>query len=212
MSPPPRPAPSPRPRIAAIERRLEHHKPPAAGPEHEAVRRDAPQKAPPGRRPRIGRRLGTTALLVGSVVALLASVPGLHGVFDSVGRISPVWILVAIALELASDISFVVVFRLFFDRLGTRDARLLAWAEQGSGALLPGGGAGGLAIGGWLIHMTGVPLRWIVRRSAGLFFLSAAVSSAALVGGGVAGDLRRLARELGPARTTPEDPWRRESR
>ncbi|MGH2927975.1 MAG: lysylphosphatidylglycerol synthase transmembrane domain-containing protein [Solirubrobacteraceae bacterium] len=119
-------------------------------------------------------------------VALLASVPGLHGVFDRLGHVSPVWILVAVALELASDISFVAVFRLFFDGLGTRDARLLAWTEEGLGALLPGGGAGGLAIGGWLIHLTGAPTRWIVRQSAGLFFLGAAVSSGALVGGGVA--------------------------
>jgi uncharacterized membrane protein YbhN (UPF0104 family) len=52
--------------------------------------------------------------------------------------------------------------------------------------LLPGGGAGGLAIGGWLISLTGAPLRWIVRRSAGLFFLSALVSTSALVGAGLA--------------------------
>ena len=46
-------------------------------------------------------------------------------------------------------------------------------------------GAGGLAIGGWLIALTGVPVRWIARRSAGLFFLSAAVSGLALVGSGL---------------------------
>ncbi|MGH7919407.1 MAG: lysylphosphatidylglycerol synthase transmembrane domain-containing protein [Candidatus Dormibacteraceae bacterium] len=119
-------------------------------------------------------------------VALLASVPGLHRVFDRLGHVSAAWILVAIALELASDVCFVVVFRLFFDRLGGRDARLLAWTEQGSGALLPGGGAGGLAIGGWLIYLKGAPTGWIVRRSAGLFFLGAGVSSFALVGAGVA--------------------------
>jgi uncharacterized membrane protein YbhN (UPF0104 family) len=43
-----------------------------------------------------------------------------------------------------------------------------------------------LAIGGWLIALTGAPLRWIVRRSAGLFFLSAGVSGATLVGAGLA--------------------------
>ena len=79
-----------------------------------------------------------------------------------------------------------VVFRLFFDRLDAGDARALAWTVQGSGALLPGGGAGGLVIGGWLTSLTGAPPRWIMRRSAGLFFLSAAVSSAALVAAGLA--------------------------
>jgi uncharacterized membrane protein YbhN (UPF0104 family) len=124
-------------------------------------------------------------LLVALGVALLAEVPGLRGVLREIGEIGPGWIAVSVALELASAISFVVVFRLFFDRLEGRDARALAWTAQGSGALLPGGGAGGLAIGGWLISLTGAPLRWIVRRSAGLFFLSALVSTSALVGAGV---------------------------
>ena len=82
----------------------------------------------------------------------------------------------AVARELASSVSFVIVFRLFFDRVARRDARALAWTEMASGALLPGGGAGGLAIGGWLMHLTGAPTRWIVRRSSGLFFLTSAVN------------------------------------
>lgn len=137
-------------------------------------------------RPRIGRRLATTGLLVALGVALLAAVPSLRGVLHEIRHISPGWVVVAVALELASCLSFVVLFPLFFDRLDPGDARALAWTEQGSGALLPGGGAGGLAIGAWLIRLTGVPLGWIVRRSAGLFFLSAAISSAALVGAGLA--------------------------
>lgn len=153
-----------------------------------------PGQGPGGRRPasralrlpRVGRRVATTGLLVALGVALLAAVPGLRGVLRDIRGIGAVWIAVAVALELASDVSFVVVFRLFFNRLDARDARALAWAAQGSGALLPGGGAGGLAIGGWLIHLTGVPVRWIARRSAGLFLLGAAVSSAALVGAGLA--------------------------
>ena len=67
------------------------------------------------------------------------------------------WIAAAIALELASDISFVVIYRLFFDRLEHRDARDLAWTSQAAGALLPGGGVGGYAISGWLTRLTGQP-------------------------------------------------------
>jgi uncharacterized membrane protein YbhN (UPF0104 family) len=126
------------------------------------------------------------ALLVALGVALLAAVPSLRGVLREIGDIAPGWIAIAVALELASAVSFVVVFRLFFDTLDARDARPLAWTAQGSGALLPGGGAGGLAIGGWLIALTGAPLRWIVRRSAGLFFLGAAASGVALVAAGLA--------------------------
>jgi uncharacterized membrane protein YbhN (UPF0104 family) len=119
-------------------------------------------------------------------VALLAAVPGLRGVLREIRDIGPGWVALAVALELASSVSFVVVFRLFFDGVEARDARALAWTTQASGALLPGGGAGGLAIGGWLVHLTGAPVRWIARRSVALFFLGGAVSSAALVGAGVA--------------------------
>jgi hypothetical protein len=37
---------------------------------------------------------------------------------------------------------------------------------MGSGALLPGGGVGSLAVGGWLLHLAGMPTREIVRSSA----------------------------------------------
>jgi uncharacterized membrane protein YbhN (UPF0104 family) len=138
------------------------------------------------RLPRVGRRVATIGLLVVLGVALLAAVPGLRRVLREIRDIGPGWVALAIALELASSASFVVVFRLFFDSLDARDARALAWTTQASGALLPGGGAGGLAIGGWLIHLTGAPVRWIARRSAALFFLGGAVSSVALVGAGLA--------------------------
>jgi uncharacterized membrane protein YbhN (UPF0104 family) len=55
-----------------------------------------------------------------------------------------------------------------------------------TGALLPGGGTGGLALGGWLIHMAGAPLGWIVRRSGGVFFLTSFVNGLAVIGAGVA--------------------------
>lgn len=135
---------------------------------------------------RVSRRVASTGLVVALGVALLLAVPGLRGVLRAIRDIGPGWVALAVALELASSVSFVVVFRLFFDGLEARDARALAWTTQASGVLLPGGGAGGLAIGGWLAHLTGAPVRWTARRSAALFFLGGAVSSAALVGAGLA--------------------------
>jgi uncharacterized membrane protein YbhN (UPF0104 family) len=117
--------------------------------------------------------------------SLLLSVPALRPVLRAIGEISPGWVAAAVALELASCASFVIVFRLFFDRVGARDARALAWTEMASGALLPGGGVGGYAIGAWLMHLTGAPTAWIVRRSGGLFFLTSAVNSSAVIGGGL---------------------------
>jgi uncharacterized membrane protein YbhN (UPF0104 family) len=118
-------------------------------------------------------------------ISLLLSVPALRPVLRAIREINPWWIVAAVALELASCVSFVIIFRLFFDRVRARDARALAWTEMASGALLPGGGVGGYAIGGWLIHLTGAPTRWIVRRSSGLFFLTSAVNSAAVIGAGL---------------------------
>jgi uncharacterized membrane protein YbhN (UPF0104 family) len=124
--------------------------------------------------------------LVVLVAALLIEVPGLTGVAHRIEHVQPGWIALAVALELASATSFVVLFRRFFDRLNGSDGRALAWTTQGSGALLPGGGAGGLAIGAALTRFAGAPTGWAVRRSAGLFFLSAGVSSVALIGSGIA--------------------------
>ena len=52
----------------------------------------------------------------------------------------------------------------------------MAWSQMGSGALLPGGGVGSLAVGGWLLHLAGMSARQIVRRSSGLFFLTSAIN------------------------------------
>jgi uncharacterized membrane protein YbhN (UPF0104 family) len=140
---------------------------------------------PAGKR-QVLARLTTLALLLALAAALLASVPGLRGVARQIGQISPLWLGLAVALELASDVSFVVLFRRFFDLLPGRDGRALAWTEQATGALLPGGGAGGLAIGGWLAHLAGARTDWIVRRSGGLFFLTSAVNGASMVLAGAA--------------------------
>jgi uncharacterized membrane protein YbhN (UPF0104 family) len=130
-------------------------------------------------------RLLTIALLLAALVSLLLEVPGLHTVASEIGHVSGDWLVLAVALELASCASFVVVFRHFFKAVPAPGARDLAWTEMGSGALLPGGGVGSLAVGGWLLHLAGMPTRKIVRNSSGLFFLTSAVNVAALIGGGL---------------------------
>jgi uncharacterized membrane protein YbhN (UPF0104 family) len=170
-------------RARPLRSRSEH---PAVTADRRAAHRDRPETRRPRKRPWVGRRLGTLVLVLVLAAALLASVPGLRGVAHQISRVSPWWIVLAVALEVASELSFVAMFRLFFDRGPTRELRRLAWSELAFGALIPGGGAGGLAIGGWLMHLAGAPTRWVVRRSEGLFFLSGAVSAAALIGAGLA--------------------------
>jgi hypothetical protein len=133
----------------------------------------------------IGRRAATAGLLVVLLGSLMLAVPALRPVVLEVREMNPWWITAAVALELASGLSYVVVFRLFFDRVAAPDARALAWTSMASGVLLPGGGVGGLAIGGWLMRLTGAPTRWIVRRSSGIFFLTSAVNGAAIIAAGM---------------------------
>jgi len=142
----------------------------------------------PGQAPatnaRIARRLLAPVILSAAIVSLLLAVPPLRGVASEITRLRPGWVLAAIAFEVGSCLGFVVVFRLFFAEVSAGAARELAFTEQGSGALLPGGGVGALAIGGWLLRRVGMSTSSIIDRSSALFFLTSAVNVAALVGGG----------------------------
>src|ERR1700730_9739881 len=86
------------------------------------------------------RQFVTWFVIATALVSLIVEVPPLRHVVDEIGRLTPGWLAAAIALELASCASFVVIFRRFFDRLPSRAGRRLAWTEMGSGALVPGGG------------------------------------------------------------------------
>jgi uncharacterized membrane protein YbhN (UPF0104 family) len=132
------------------------------------------------------RQLVTWIVLATALLSLLLAVPPLRQVVDEIDHLTPGWVAAAIALELASCASFVVIFRRFFDRVPSRAARRLAWTEMGSGALVPGGGVGALAVGGWLLHRAGMSTKRIVERSSGLFFLTSATNVLFLFGAGVA--------------------------
>lgn len=131
------------------------------------------------------RRLVGMLLFAVAAFSLVEELPSLHHVAGAIAHMSPGWIVVAVALEIASCASFVIVFRMFFDSLPGAVARELAWAEMGSGALLPGGGVGAFAVGGWLLHRAGMSTRRILESSSGLFFLTSAVNIAAIILAGI---------------------------
>jgi uncharacterized membrane protein YbhN (UPF0104 family) len=145
---------------------------------------EAPRPAAAGAFASIGRRFVAAAVLATAMLTLLLAVPPLRGVANQVDRMNPVWVVAAVALEFASCVGYVVIFRLFFAQVPAGPARELAWTEEASGALLPTGGVGALAIGGWLLRQSGMSTRQIIERSSGLFFLTSAANVAALVGGG----------------------------
>jgi uncharacterized membrane protein YbhN (UPF0104 family) len=131
------------------------------------------------------RRLLTVVVLAICVGTAVVAVPDLRPVLREIEQINPVLVAAAVALELASCLSFVVIFRRFFGTIPAPVAREMAWSQMGSGALLPGGGVGSLAVGGWLLHLAGMPTRQILRRSSGLFFLTSAVNVIVLGAGGL---------------------------
>jgi uncharacterized membrane protein YbhN (UPF0104 family) len=131
------------------------------------------------------KRLITLLLLGLCGLAALLAVPDLQPVLNEITEMNPALVVAAIGLEVASCMSFVVIFRMFFAPVPAPAARELAWTQMGSGALLPGGGVGSLAVGGWLLHLIGMPTRQIVRRSSGLFFLTSAVNVMTLAAGGL---------------------------
>ena len=136
-------------------------------------------------RAQTARRLAGPVLLSAVIISLLLAVPPLRGVERQLSHVQAGWVIAAIGLEFGSCLAFIVIFRLFFDEQPAGTARELAWTEQGSGALLPGGGVGALALGGVLLRRTGMSTKTIIERSSALFFLTSAINVAALVGAGV---------------------------
>jgi uncharacterized membrane protein YbhN (UPF0104 family) len=148
--------------------------------------RAAAQRPDRGRGSGSLRRRVVGALVLGiATVTLLLAVPPLRGVAHQISQMSFGWIAAALVLEVASCAAYVVIFRLFFAAVPAGLARQLAWTEEGSGALLPTGGLGALAIGGWLLRQAGMSTRRIVESSSALFFLTSGMNVAALVVGGV---------------------------
>jgi len=118
------------------------------------------------------------------MVTVVLALPPLRGVGEQISRISLAWIGVAVILETASCAAYVVIFRMFFVEVPANLARRVAWTEEGSGALLPTGGLGALAIGGWLLREAGMSTQRIVESSSALFFLTSGMNIVGLIVGG----------------------------
>jgi uncharacterized membrane protein YbhN (UPF0104 family) len=76
----------------------------------------------------------------------------------------------------------VVLFRtIFAPKMSRRLSYQIAMSELGLNALVPAGGASGLAIGGWVLHRRGMPTDEVLRRSAQFFVFTSAVIVLAVV-------------------------------
>ena len=142
------------------------------------------------------RTLQAIALLV-ILVAVVLLAPGLGQVRDLLVKAKPGWLVLATALEALSYGSYVLMFGpIFCTGLSRRRSWQIGGAELAMGSLVPASGAGGLALGAWILYRGGMDGRRIARRSVAFFliksganFLAVAVIGAALAVGLLGPDL-----------------------
>jgi uncharacterized membrane protein YbhN (UPF0104 family) len=116
------------------------------------------------------------------------AVPDLREVLSRAAHATLGWLVIGVTLEILSCLGYVATLRLVLSRGPKREIRWLAWAEMAFGAVVPVGGAGGLAVGAWAMRAWGIPWSRVANRSAVIFLLTSAVNAAvlALAGFGVA--------------------------
>jgi uncharacterized membrane protein YbhN (UPF0104 family) len=122
-------------------------------------------------KPAVNVRVLVTVLVGILSIALLVWVAPPEDVIDQIGHMSLVWLLVAVALELGSCLSYVVVFRRFFPEPPRAVSRQVAWIAMGAGAVLPGGNISSAAASSWLLRRHGVGTWRLLERCGALLCL-----------------------------------------
>ena len=138
-----------------------------------------------------GARLRRRVLVVVGLLAIVGLVawlaPGLGAVRDRLGEARPGWLVLAVALELLSCLSYVLMFRpIFCPHMSLRTSYELGMSELAAGSLVPASGAGGLALGAWALRKGGMPAQDIARRTVAFYLLKSAANFAAVAVLGVA--------------------------
>ena len=131
------------------------------------------------------RRLARRALPVFGLLAVLVLVVVLAPGLDEVRRLlrdaRPGWLVVAVAFEGLSCVSYVLMFRPIFCRhMPWRTTWELGWSELAMGSIVPASGIGGLALGAWILREGGMPGDQIARRSVAFFLIKGAVNFVAV--------------------------------
>jgi uncharacterized membrane protein YbhN (UPF0104 family) len=146
-----------------------------------ATGRSPDRESGSSQRARLRGGLVSAAVLSVLLGGLVLAIPGLATVGHRVAHVHLAWVALGGALELASCLGYVLAFQGIFTDIPARLGALIAAAEQAFGAVVPAGGAGGIAAGGWLLSRAGMPLRAIAERSAVLFLVTSATNVVALV-------------------------------
>ena len=133
-----------------------------------------PEEFEPRRLARRTLQIAAVLLVVG-LVLLLA--PGLGQVRDLLAEAQPAWVGLAVAFEALSCVSYVLMFRpIFCHSMPWRTSWEIGLAELGAGLIVPASGAGGLALGAWILREGGMPGERIARRSVAFFLIKSSVN------------------------------------
>jgi uncharacterized protein (TIRG00374 family) len=118
---------------------------------------------------------------VAILIAIVLFAPGLGEVRDRLADAAPGWLALAAALEGLSFASYLVMFGpIFCTGLGWRRSWEIGGSELAMGSLVPASGAGGLALGAWVLHRGGMGGERIARRSVAFFLIKSGVNFVAV--------------------------------
>ncbi len=114
---------------------------------------------------------------LGVLVAIVLLAPGLGEVRERLTGADPGWLALATLFEGLSFASYIVMFGpIFCTGLSWRRSWQIGGSELAMGSLLPASGAGGLALGAWVLHRGGMGGRRIARRSVAFFLIKSGVN------------------------------------
>ena len=148
---------------------------------------------------RLARRTLQIVALFAVVGLVLVLAPGLGEVRDLVADARPEWVALAVALEAVSCASYVLMFRpIFCQNMPWRTSWEIGLAELGAGSIVPASGAGGLALGAWILRRGGMPAQRIASRSVAFFLIKSSVNFIAVAVLGTVMALGLLGPDLSP--------------
>ncbi|MGI8921569.1 MAG: lysylphosphatidylglycerol synthase domain-containing protein [Solirubrobacteraceae bacterium] len=138
-------------------------------------------------RGRLRSRILTLAAIVAIVIAIVTLAPGLGSLRARLAHLQPSWLALGAALKLLSGLSYVLVFRaVFCRRMSWRVSTEIGLSELGANAVFPTGGAGGLALGAWVLRRGGMSGQHIAKRTVAFFLLTSVPNVVGVIVLGVA--------------------------
>jgi uncharacterized protein (TIRG00374 family) len=144
------------------------------------------------------RTLQIVAVLV-VVGLILLFAPGLGEVRDLLTEAQPGWVALAVALEALSCVCYVLMFRpVFCLNMPWRTSWEIGLSELAAGSIVPASGAGGLALGAWILRQGGMPAERIASRSVAFFLIKSSVNFVAVAVLGTVMALGLLGPDLSP--------------